>query len=48
MHIKDALSVLNIQTYPVTLDAIKIAYRRAVARYHSGYTPCRLGNYEAD
>lgn len=42
MHIKDALSVLNIQTHPVTLDAIKIAYRRAAAKYHPDHNPAGL------
>src|ERR1700722_408063 len=42
MHIKDALSVLNIQTHPITPADIKAAYRRAAAKYHPDHNPAGL------
>jgi len=41
MHIKDALSVLNLQT-SLNLDDIKLAYRRAAAKYHPDHNPAGL------
>ena len=42
MQIRDALSVLNLQKHPVTLEDIKISYRRAAAKYHPDHNPAGL------
>ena len=42
MQIRDALSILNLHQHPITLDDIKIAYRRAAAKYHPDHNPAGL------
>ncbi len=42
MQIRDALSILNLHQHPITLDDIKMAYRRAAAKYHPDHNPAGL------
>lgn len=42
LSVKDALSILNIQPGNLTIEDIKIAYRRAAAKYHPDHNPAGL------
>lgn len=42
LSIKDALSILNIQPNNLTIEDIKIAYRKATAKYHPDHNPAGL------
>lgn len=42
LSVKDALSILNIQPSNLTIEDIKIAFRRAAAKYHPDHNPAGL------
>ncbi len=42
LSVKDALAILNIQSNNLTIEDIKIAYRKAAAKYHPDHNPAGL------
>lgn len=42
LSVKDALAILNIQSSSLTPEDIKIAYRKAAAKYHPDHNPAGL------